>query len=64
MTNGGYMDPSALNTCVAQAVVEGWNAGVMAFQGRLHVVLLRHTNEAYAELYHSSRTLIQLGYRR
>ncbi|TBU31271.1 chitinase [Dichomitus squalens] len=32
MTNGGYMDPAALSTCVAQAVGQGWNAGVMTYQ--------------------------------
>ncbi len=32
MTNGGFMDPAALGTCVSQAVAGGWNAGVMVYQ--------------------------------
>ncbi|PIL29812.1 hypothetical protein GSI_08018 [Ganoderma sinense ZZ0214-1] len=31
-TNGGFIDPATLNTCVQQAVQGGWNAGVMSFQ--------------------------------
>ncbi|KAI9058730.1 glycoside hydrolase family 18 protein [Trametes sanguinea] len=30
--NGGFIDPATLNTCIQQAVSNGWNAGVMAFQ--------------------------------
>ncbi len=39
-TNGGFIAPAALNTCVQQAVQSGWNAGVMAFQVyiRFHVL--------------------------
>ncbi|TBU31258.1 glycoside hydrolase [Dichomitus squalens] len=32
VTNGGFIDPATLATCVQQAVQAGWNAGVMAFQ--------------------------------
>ena len=32
VTNGGFIDPATLATCVQQAVAAGWNAGVMAFQ--------------------------------
>ena len=32
VTNGGYVDPAALSTCLAQAKAKGWNAGVMAYQ--------------------------------
>ncbi|KAI0659627.1 glycoside hydrolase [Cubamyces menziesii] len=32
ITNGGFIDPATLGTCVQQAVQGGWNAGVMAFQ--------------------------------
>ncbi|KAI9058744.1 glycoside hydrolase family 18 protein [Trametes sanguinea] len=32
ITNGGFIDPATLNTCIQQAVSNGWNAGVMAFQ--------------------------------
>ncbi|KAI1787342.1 glycoside hydrolase [Ganoderma leucocontextum] len=31
-TNGGFIDPATLSTCVQQAVQGGWNAGVMSFQ--------------------------------
>ncbi|PIL26024.1 hypothetical protein GSI_11778 [Ganoderma sinense ZZ0214-1] len=31
-TNGGYMTPATLNSCVQQAVQRGWNAGIMSFQ--------------------------------
>lgn len=29
-TNGGFMEPSALGTCISQAVVDGWHGGVMS----------------------------------
>ncbi|KAI0651126.1 chitinase [Trametes meyenii] len=32
VTNGGFIDPATLNTCVQQAVAGGWKAGIMAFQ--------------------------------
>ncbi|KAH9851301.1 chitinase [Lenzites betulinus] len=32
ITNGGFIDPATLATCVKTAVAGGWNAGVMAFQ--------------------------------
>ena len=32
VTNGGFIDPAALGTCIQQAVAKGWNAGVMSFQ--------------------------------
>ncbi|KAI0632975.1 chitinase, partial [Trametes polyzona] len=32
ITNGGFIEPATLGTCVQQAVAGGWNAGVMAFQ--------------------------------
>ncbi|KAI0633033.1 chitinase [Trametes polyzona] len=32
ITNGGFIDPATLGTCVQQAVAKGWKAGVMAFQ--------------------------------
>ena len=32
VTNGGYVDPAALSTCLTQAKAKGWNAGVMAYQ--------------------------------
>lgn len=32
ITNGGFIDPATLGTCIQQAVAGGWNAGVMAFQ--------------------------------
>ncbi|KAM5530323.1 hypothetical protein V8D89_008970 [Ganoderma adspersum] len=31
-TNGGFMEPAALGTCVSQAVAGGWNGGVMVYQ--------------------------------
>jgi chitinase len=31
-TNTGYMDPSALATCLSQAKSQGWDAGVMLWQ--------------------------------
>ncbi|KAI1787344.1 chitinase [Ganoderma leucocontextum] len=31
-TNGGFMDPTVLGTCVSQAVQEGWDGGVMVYQ--------------------------------
>ncbi|KAI1785587.1 chitinase [Ganoderma leucocontextum] len=31
-TNGGFMDPTVLSTCVSQAVQEGWDGGVMVYQ--------------------------------
>jgi chitinase len=34
-TNTGYMDPSALATCVSQAKSKGWDAGVMLWQHTL-----------------------------
>lgn len=31
-TNGGFIDPATLSTCVSQAVESGWDAGVMVYQ--------------------------------
>nr|VWO94730.1 Lmo1883 protein [Ganoderma boninense] len=31
-TNGGFMEPTALGSCVAQAVAGGWQGGVMVYQ--------------------------------
>ena len=36
-TNGGYMDPATLSTCLAQAKAQGWDAGVMAYQVRWRI---------------------------
>ncbi|PIL26022.1 hypothetical protein GSI_11776 [Ganoderma sinense ZZ0214-1] len=31
-TNGGFMEPAALATCVSQAVAGGWDGGLMVYQ--------------------------------
>ncbi|KAI0670259.1 chitinase [Trametes maxima] len=32
ITNGGFIEPATLNTCIQTAIAGGWKAGVMAFQ--------------------------------
>ena len=36
ITNGGFIDPATLGTCIQTAVAGGWKAGVMAFSGAYH----------------------------
>ena len=44
VTNGGFIDPATLATCVQQAVAAGWNAGVMAFQVSSSALSVWNTN--------------------
>ena len=59
--DSGFIDPETLGACIRQAVQQGWNAGVMAFEVR-NVNAMYSTQSALMESGGWIRTVSWCGY--